>query len=54
MSKPTIDEVVVVLHTLAVQVDEDCPSEYRTQHLRDALEDAFALVQMYLSNPHTI
>jgi len=44
---PTQREVLRVLRVLAEQVDEDCPTEYRTRHLVDALEDAYAMLGQY-------
>jgi hypothetical protein len=32
------------LMELYVQVDEDCPHEYRTKHLHDAIEEARCLI----------
>jgi hypothetical protein len=32
------------LMELVSQVDEDCPHEYRTRHLKDALSDAIDLI----------
>jgi len=37
-------ELLAVLEQLAFQADEDCPSELRTEHFRDALHDAFAAI----------
>lgn len=45
--QPTQHEVLRVLRVLAEQVDEDCPAEYRTRHLVDALEDAYAMLGQY-------
>lgn len=41
---PTHKELVDALETLAVQADEDCPSEYRSRHFRAALDVAFELL----------
>ena len=54
MKNLTLDEVIAALRTLAQQVDEDCPPEYRTQHLCDALEDAYTTVLVYYqTQPNT-
>jgi hypothetical protein len=44
ISQGLAQELLAALENLAVNVDEDCPGEYRTEHLRTALEDAFALI----------
>ena len=33
------------LSEVSVNADEDCPSEYRTKHFREALKDAFDLLK---------
>ena len=38
------DAVLTQLRNLAVNIDEDCPYEYRTDHLRDAISDTFDLL----------
>ena len=38
--KSELDEVCTLLARLVVHADEDCPSEYRTHHFREALDDA--------------
>lgn len=42
---PTEGELAAALFTLATQADEDTPSEARTRHFREALADAFDLVE---------
>ena len=39
--------VVDALSTLVTQVDEDCPQEYRTSHLKNAISDATELVNAF-------
>jgi hypothetical protein len=36
--------LLICLMELLHQVDEDCPQEYRTQHLKDAMQDARELI----------
>ena len=40
-----LDEAVRLLVQLNEQVDEDCPSEYRTRHLREAMQDAAEFIE---------
>jgi hypothetical protein len=42
-----LDVTIGILENLACQADEDCPSDYRTRHLRSALEDAFEVINKY-------
>lgn len=37
-------ELLEALQTLADQVDEDCPAEYRSRHFTEALETAYAVI----------
>jgi len=37
-------QLLVCLMELLYQVDEDCPQEYRTKHLKDAMQDAHDLI----------
>lgn len=43
--KKQITELLAILENLAQQADEDCPQEYRTEHLKTALEDAFDVIE---------
>lgn len=45
MSKPTRKELVDSLRDVCTNADEDCPSEYRTSHFRQALYDALCLLE---------
>jgi hypothetical protein len=45
MSKPTRKELVEALRDVCTNADEDCPSEYRTHHFRQALYDALCLLE---------
>jgi len=38
--KAELDEVCMLMALICVHADEDCPSEYRTHHFREALDDA--------------
>jgi hypothetical protein len=38
-------KVVLALKYLIDQVEEDCPMEYRTKHLIEAIEDAKELIK---------
>jgi len=40
MGKKAFNEVLEVLDELFQHCDEDCPGEYRSEHLRSALSDA--------------
>ena len=42
-----IKNILNVLHDLFEQTDEDCPSEYRSEHLRTALSEAEELLIKY-------
>lgn len=42
-----IKNILNVLHDLFEQTDEDCPSEYRSAHLRAALSEAEELLIKY-------
>ncbi len=44
-SKPSYEELLEALRELAVNTDEDCPAEYRSSHLSNALADAFDLIE---------
>ena len=33
------------LATMCMNADEDCPSEYRTEHFRSAITDGYALLK---------
>ena len=39
------DKLVIMLKCLIEQVEEDCPVEYRTRHLVEAIEDAKELIK---------
>jgi hypothetical protein len=39
-----VEYLKTLLSDLVTQVDEDCPSEYRTEHLRDAMNEAFLIL----------
>jgi hypothetical protein len=49
IDKPSkeIKNILNVLHDLFEQADEDCPSEYRSEHLRTALSEAEDLLIKY-------
>tara|TARA_R110002020_G_C16225397_1_gene767965 strand:- start:1328 stop:1516 length:189 start_codon:yes stop_codon:yes gene_type:complete len=49
IDKPSkeIKNILNVLHDLFEQTDEDCPSEYRSEHLRAALSEAEDLLIKY-------
>ena len=54
MKKPSeasllLDEAVRLLVQLNEQVDEDCPPENRTRHLRDAMMEANEFAKNYYS-----
>jgi hypothetical protein len=38
------DTLTKKLEELAVNVDEDCPVEYRTEHLKEAVASSFDLI----------
>jgi hypothetical protein len=38
-------ELLDTLSQVACNADEDCPSEYRTEHFRESLKDAFKLLK---------
>jgi hypothetical protein len=38
--KAELDEVCMLMARICVHASEDCPSEYRTHHFREALDDA--------------
>lgn len=38
-------DVLSVLRELLEQVDCDCPQEYRTRHLKDAMDDARNIIE---------
>ena len=40
-------QVVFALKYLIEQVEEDCPQEYRTKHLVEAIEEAKELIKGY-------
>jgi len=42
--KPTVEELLEALAYLADQADMDCPREYRSKWLNDALNGAWELV----------
>ena len=44
MNNAFSSELISAFAELIVQVDEDCPSEYRTKHLRDAMLTAIKLL----------
>ena len=35
----TKEQLKELLHDLLIQVDEDCPSEYRSKHLRMCMDE---------------
>ncbi|AWM37046.1 hypothetical protein GobsT_50480 [Gemmata obscuriglobus] len=37
--------LLAALEILAEQADEDCPAEYRSDHFREALNEAFAAIE---------
>jgi hypothetical protein len=39
-------QLMVCLMELLSQVDEDCPHEYRTEHLLTAMQDAKELIEL--------
>lgn len=39
-----ISDLRTTLESLADNADEDCPSEYRTTHFKQALKDAYTLL----------
>jgi len=39
------DNLVAALENLLRNVDEDCPQEYRTEHLREAMREAQELIE---------
>ena len=41
MSKKCLE----LLHELAVHVDQDCPVEYRSKHLKETLQDAYEFIE---------
>jgi hypothetical protein len=43
--KPTAEELLEALAYLADQVESDCPHEYRSKWLKDALNDAWELIK---------
>lgn len=42
-----------LLQNLAQNTDEDCPSEYRTDHLRTALIDSFEFLKLNPDDKHS-
>jgi hypothetical protein len=38
--KAELDEVCMLLNRVCLHADKDCPSEYRTRHFKEALEDS--------------
>jgi hypothetical protein len=45
MSKPKRKSLVEALRAVCDNADSDCPSEYRTDHFRQALYDALCLLE---------
>jgi len=43
-----MDELLEVLAYLADQVESDCPQEYRSKHLKQALNDAWELISKHI------
>ena len=41
------DKLILVLREALAQADQDCPPEYRTPHMRTALEEAYELLHDY-------
>ena len=35
-----LDEVCMLMARICLHANEDCPSEYRTRHFKEALDDA--------------
>lgn len=44
-----MEDLATALKDLLEQVDEDCPHEYRTRHLEDAMANAGDVLRGYLS-----
>jgi len=40
-------ELIILLQDLLVNVDEDCPNEYRTKHLRICMDEVRGVLQDY-------
>ena len=38
-------DLLATLREITVQVDEDCPPEYRSKHLQQAIEDAYMVIR---------
>jgi len=43
----TKKELIRLLQDLVVNVEEDCPSQYRTKHLRMCMNEAYGVLQEY-------
>lgn len=43
----TLEKAVELLRNMVTQADEDTPSEYRTEHFRDAMYDAHEFIEAY-------
>ena len=44
-TKEKFEECLHILDSLACNVDQDCPAEYRTRHLHQALEESYAFLE---------
>tara|TARA_R110000751_G_scaffold235329_1_gene336781 strand:+ start:439 stop:588 length:150 start_codon:yes stop_codon:yes gene_type:complete len=42
-----MNKAIELLKELVVQVDEDCPNEYRTRHLRDCMSEVYEFIKEY-------
>ena len=47
LSSDEVYDILEHLDTLFEQCDEDCPSEYRSRHLRTALRESLSLLCKY-------
>ena len=45
--KKDVDNLLLVLHNLAMNTDDDCPQTSRTIHLKEALKDAYDLLRIH-------
>lgn len=43
----TLEKAVELLRNMVTQADEDTPSEFRTDHFRDALGDSYEFIEAY-------
>ncbi len=45
--KKDVDDLLLALHNLAMNTDDDCPQTSRTRHLKEALKDAYDLLRTH-------